>query len=119
MRIFLASNEQTRPCTHKSRLGSSGWSMSTMPPIADIRRHIEHVCFVPQADIVVGALLDHLLAGTVRIFTAHSRQWAPMLRRSLELVLVVGAARRERLLGAAKGLVDILLEIILKEGEGP
>ena len=42
-----------------------------------------------------------------------------MLRRNLELVLVVGAARRERLLGAAKGLVDILLEIILKEGEGP
>ena len=64
-------------------------------------------------------MLDHLLAGTVRIFTAHSRQWAPMLRRSLELVLVVGAARRERLLGAAKGLVDILLEITLKEGDRP
>lgn len=41
------------------------------------------------------------------------------LRRSLELVLVVGAARRERRFGAAKGVVDILLEIILKEGEGP
>ena len=41
------------------------------------------------------------------------------LRRSLELVLVVGAARRERLLGATEGLVDILLEIVLKEGEGP
>ena len=41
------------------------------------------------------------------------------LRRSLELVLVVGAARRERLLGATEGLVDILLEIILKKGEGP
>ena len=65
------------------------------------------------------SFLDHLLAGTVRILTAHSRQWAPMLRRSLELVLVVCAARRERVLGAAKGLVDILLEIILKEGEGP
>jgi hypothetical protein len=36
------------------------------------------------------------------------------LRRSLELVLVVGAARRERLLGATEGLVNILLEIILK-----
>ena len=41
------------------------------------------------------------------------------LWRNFQLVLVVGAARRERLLGAAKGLVDILLEIILEEGEGP
>ena len=93
--------------------------MSGLLPKADIRLRTERVCFVPQADIVVGALLDHLLAGTVRIFTAHSLQWAPMLRRSLKLVLVVGAARRERLIGATEGLVDILLEIILKEGEGP
>ena len=26
---------------------SSGWSMSALPPEADIRRRIEHVCFVP------------------------------------------------------------------------
>jgi Protein of unknown function (DUF3631) len=27
---------QLRPCTHKSRLVSSGYSMSALPPIADI-----------------------------------------------------------------------------------
>ena len=27
-----------RPCTHKSRLVSSGWSMSALPPKADIRQ---------------------------------------------------------------------------------
>jgi hypothetical protein len=41
----------TRPCTHKSRLVSSGWSLSALPPKADIRQRIEHVCFVPLADI--------------------------------------------------------------------
>ena len=39
-----------RPCTHKSRLVSSGWSMSALPPKADNRQAIEHVCFVPKAD---------------------------------------------------------------------
>ena len=39
------------PCTHKSRLLSSGWSLSALPPKADIRQRIEHVCFVPIADI--------------------------------------------------------------------
>ena len=29
-----------RPCTHKSRLVSSGWSMSAFPPKADIRQRI-------------------------------------------------------------------------------
>jgi hypothetical protein len=29
-----------------------GWSMSALPPKADIRQRIEHVCFVPQADIL-------------------------------------------------------------------
>jgi hypothetical protein len=38
----------TRPCTHKSRLVSSGWSMSALPPEADIRQRIEHVCLVPM-----------------------------------------------------------------------
>jgi hypothetical protein len=41
----------TRPCTHKSRSVSSGWSMSGLLPKADIRQRIEHVCFVPKADI--------------------------------------------------------------------
>src|SRR3984893_5202596 len=37
---------------HKSRLVSSGWSLSALPPKADIRQRIEHVCFVPSADTV-------------------------------------------------------------------
>ena len=41
----------TRPCTHKSRLVSSGWSLAALPPKADIRQRIEHVCFVPIADM--------------------------------------------------------------------
>src|SRR6476646_2803956 len=40
-----------RPCTHKSRLVSSGWSMSTLLPKADIHQRLEYVCFVPEADI--------------------------------------------------------------------
>jgi hypothetical protein len=40
-----------RPCIHKSRLVSSGSSMSALPPKADIRQRIEHVCFVPLTDI--------------------------------------------------------------------
>ena len=38
-------------CTHKSRLVSSGWSMSALLPAADIRQRIEHVCFVPKMDV--------------------------------------------------------------------
>jgi hypothetical protein len=30
----------TKPCTHKSRLVSSGWSMSALPPEADIRAQV-------------------------------------------------------------------------------
>ena len=33
---------------HKSRLVSSGWSLSALPPKADIRQRIEHVYFVPM-----------------------------------------------------------------------
>ena len=36
------------PCTHNLRLA---WAMSALPPKADIRQRIEHVCFVPEADI--------------------------------------------------------------------
>jgi len=36
-----------RGLAHKSRLVSSGWSMSALPPKADMRQRIEHVCFVP------------------------------------------------------------------------
>ena len=60
----------------------------------------------------------HLVNGSeARLLGAGAS--AALIRVKLELVLVVGAARREQLLGAAKGLVDILLEITLKEGEGP
>jgi hypothetical protein len=36
-------------------LVSSGWSLSALPPKADIRQRIEHVCFVPQADMCLAA----------------------------------------------------------------
>jgi hypothetical protein len=32
-------------------LVGSGLSMSALPPKADIRQRIEHVCFVPKADL--------------------------------------------------------------------
>ena len=40
-----------RPCTHKSRLVSSGRSMSALPPEADIRPCGLHVRLVPIADV--------------------------------------------------------------------
>ena len=40
-----------RPCTHKLRLVTSGWSMSGLLPKADMRQRIEHVCLVPIADL--------------------------------------------------------------------
>jgi hypothetical protein len=45
------------PCTHKSRLVSSGWSTSALPPKADIRQRIEHVCFGSLADILTSPRL--------------------------------------------------------------
>ena len=33
----------------------SGWSMSALLPNADIRQRIEHVCFVPLADIATSS----------------------------------------------------------------
>ena len=38
---------------------SSGWSMSALPPEADIRQRIEHVCFVPIADMLGSELGGH------------------------------------------------------------
>ena len=35
----------------KMGLVSNGWSMSAVPPKADISRRRYHVCFVPIADI--------------------------------------------------------------------
>jgi len=32
--------------------------MSALPPKADIRQRIEHVCFVPKADILTKPLSD-------------------------------------------------------------
>jgi hypothetical protein len=34
---------------------ASGWSMSALPPEADIRQRIEHVCFVPITDMLASA----------------------------------------------------------------
>ena len=41
----------TRPCIHKSRLVNSGWSMSALPPKADIRQPEWRVRYVPEPDI--------------------------------------------------------------------
>jgi hypothetical protein len=48
---FLCGDLLTKLCTYKSRLVSSGWSLSALPPKGDIRQRIEHVRFVPIADI--------------------------------------------------------------------
>ena len=53
------TRQEARPCTHKSRLVSSGWSLSALPPKADIRQRIEHVCFVPIADIQTSTSEQH------------------------------------------------------------
>jgi hypothetical protein len=44
------NRSRSRPCSHRSRLVSSGWSMSALPPKADIRQRVQYVCFVPKAD---------------------------------------------------------------------
>ena len=46
-----APTSPTGPCIHKSRLISSGLVYVRFAPKKDIRRHIEHICFVPIADI--------------------------------------------------------------------
>ena len=45
----------TRPCAHKSRLVSRGWSMSALLPKADNRQREWHVRYVPEADVTVFA----------------------------------------------------------------
>src|SRR4029077_18461835 len=98
-----------RPCTHKSRLVSSGWSMSALPPKADIRQRIEHVCFVPIADIAQQAVVVAL-----RQFTTYKVlgfRWSLLgavmhgsLLLQLLILLVVAngtAVGAKKLLGAA------------------
>jgi hypothetical protein len=41
-----------RSCTHKIGIGKQRFVMSALPPKADIRQRIEHVCFVPEPDIL-------------------------------------------------------------------
>jgi hypothetical protein len=43
--------EAARACTQKSSLVSGDWSMSALPPEADIRQGERHVRLVPIADI--------------------------------------------------------------------
>jgi hypothetical protein len=46
--------------------------MSALPPKADIRQRIEHVCFVPKADIGLWCFLPPFLsAGRFSIFEAR------------------------------------------------
>jgi hypothetical protein len=51
----------SRPCTHKSRFVNSGWPLSALRPKTDIRQRIEHVCFVPEADIGLGQICCSML----------------------------------------------------------
>jgi hypothetical protein len=46
----LTLNNRSGACTHKSRSMSNGWSMSALPPKADIAERYWHVSFGPQAD---------------------------------------------------------------------
>jgi hypothetical protein len=48
---LVADNVSTGLQDVRSNIGS-GWSMSALPPKADIRQRIEHVCFVPLTDIL-------------------------------------------------------------------
>ena len=58
--MFCRRQSQT-PAPNAERLGraliievgSRGWSKSALPPKADIRERIQHVCFVPEADIAI------------------------------------------------------------------
>jgi hypothetical protein len=45
------TSSNSKPCTHRSRLASSDWSMSALPPKADVLIVGINVCFVPKADI--------------------------------------------------------------------
>jgi len=48
-------------------LVSSGWSTSVLPPEADIRRRIEHVCLVPEADAFGGGISECDLDCHIRV----------------------------------------------------
>jgi hypothetical protein len=48
--------EAARACTQKSSLVSGDWSMSALPPEADIRQRIEHVCFCQKRTSVLPRL---------------------------------------------------------------
>ena len=82
----------TRACTHKSRLVSSGWSLSALPPKADIRQRIEHVCFVPEADIYQLAVAQSTFrtGGSVQVRSRISLrgEWRRRQSRVLEIIAV-------------------------------
>jgi hypothetical protein len=64
-----------RPCTHKSRLVSGGWSMAALPPIADICQRIEYVCFVPLTDIWSGRLMRRRDCPSTSFGLLHGRRF--------------------------------------------
>ena len=112
-------------CLKMSALGQSGHvgaciGMSALPPKADTQSSSFRMSAKCHKRTSWSELFGSPAGGYgPNLNCTFSAMGPTMLRRSLELVLVVGAARCEQLLGAAKGLVDILLEIIRKEGEGP
>jgi hypothetical protein len=66
--------------------------MSALPPIADIRQRIEHVCFVPQADIVHTPI-------TIRCRALVGR--LGVVRRRVQLLLVNWETARAKLVKLA------------------
>jgi hypothetical protein len=43
---------------------SNGWSMSALPPKADIRPRDQDVCFGPKAELLVAELFNHFVGQT-------------------------------------------------------
>ena len=62
--------------------------MSTLPPKADIRQRIEHVCYVPIADVLIGWLCQWAQDGLeqgVAIRGNSKKTYVPQRRTELSL----------------------------------
>jgi hypothetical protein len=83
----MTAKVSATPCSNAmSALGQKQTSasrsgMSALPPKADIRQRIEHVCFVPEADIDTGATL---LPGVYLTVTDGRAEAPPLSHKSEE-----------------------------------
>jgi hypothetical protein len=60
--VQLADSHLPHLSTPRGALQRSAWTLSALPPKADIERQDWHVCFVPKADIRIATdLFDHLV----------------------------------------------------------